>query len=303
MATIYLSYKLEERDLAKQLADALENLGHQAVYDAVALSPGENWRLVLLDAMSKADAVVVLLSERSMTSPFVMGEIGAARALYHTSGHVMLLPVLVGNLAVPAVISDLFAIRMQPDSIGTTNAAAEIAQALEDHFLRTRRAYPRLFISHRHHDMAIAQALVRVIEAAFDVEIGDLRCTSVHPYRLRAGERTGDRLRAEIQHAEAVLGILTPDTKASSYVLFELGASWGRGGVTFPLLARNASAADVPAPIGDLHTLSLYDEAECHQFIDDLADVTTLRRQQKRGALVSQRISELVIAAAQPPQH
>jgi hypothetical protein len=301
MATIYVSYKLEERDLAKQLSEQLERLGHRAVYDAVAVAPGENWRQVLLDALSAADAVVVLLSERAMGSPFIMGEIGAARALYHAFGHMLLLPVLVGDIPIPSVISDLFAVRIRADKAGISQASDEIVKAVADHFTRTRHGYPRVFISHRHNDAPVAQALVSAIETAFHVDPKDLRCTSVHPYRLRAGERTGDRLRAEIRRAEAVLGILTPDTKASSYVLFELGASWGRGGVTFPLLARGASSADVPAPIGDLHTLSLHDEAECHQLMDDLADVTTLRRQEKRGAVLSERIVELVSQARSTP--
>lgn len=103
MATLYVSYKAEDRDLAKLLADELARLGHRTVYDAIALSLGENWRHVLLEALSTADAVVVLLTERAMGSPFVMGEIGAARALYHAFGHMLLLPVVVGDLPIPAV--------------------------------------------------------------------------------------------------------------------------------------------------------------------------------------------------------
>ncbi|MGH9944661.1 MAG: toll/interleukin-1 receptor domain-containing protein [Pyrinomonadaceae bacterium] len=297
MATIYISYKLEERGLAQQVAQALERHGHRAVYDAVALSPGEDWRRVLLDALHGSDAIVLLLTERSLASPFVLGELGAARALFHSFGQMLILPVLVGDMAVPPVVSDLFVVRMAAGQDAIEQAADEILKALTDHLARSRRGHPRIFISHRHHDVAIAQALVRVIEASFDVGPSDLRCTSVHPYKLRAGDRTGDRLRTEIRRAEAVIGILTPDTKASSYVLFELGASWGRGGVTFPLLARGASLADVPAPIGDLHTISLEDEAECHQLVDDLADVTSLSRQEKQGAAVSQRIDELVALA------
>ena len=81
MATLYLSYKSEDSALAKQLASALETIGHTVVYDAVALAPGQNWREVLLKALAAADAVIVLLTERSLTSQFVMGEIGAARVL------------------------------------------------------------------------------------------------------------------------------------------------------------------------------------------------------------------------------
>jgi len=164
-----------------------------------------------------------------------------------------------------------------PDDVARSTITSR-RKAAEDHFNRLRMNYPRIFVSHRHKDVPVVEALVSVIEAAFQIQTHDLRCTSVHPYPLRAGERTSDRLRLELHRAEGVLGIVTPDTKDSTYVLFELWAAWGRGGVTFPLLAFGASTGDVPAPIGDLRTLDLSDEAECHQLIEDLSDVTTLNR-------------------------
>jgi hypothetical protein len=297
MAGLYLSYKNEDSDLAKQLSRELESIGHTVVYDAVALAPGENWREVLLKALAAADAVIVLLTERSLTSQFVMGEIGAARVLQQSFGRTLLLPVLVGDMAIPPVVSDLFTVRMQQDAVGTKVAAAELDRAFSEYHARARRGYPKIFISHRHSDEAVVQALVNVLAAAFIIEPTDLRCTSIHPYRLKVGDRTADRLRMELQRAEAVLGIISPDVKASSYVLFELGASWGRAGITLPLLIRGATSADVPAPIGDLHTLSLSDEAECHQLIGDLADVISLPRHSKQGAFVAQRILELTAAA------
>lgn len=275
----------------------------KTVYDAVALLSGMDWRQVLLDALTRADVLLVLLTKRSLVSPFVMGEIGSARVLSHLFKEMLILPVIVGEMDVPLVVGDLFVIRMATDDEGVQHAASDINRATDRHLSQTRVGYPKLFISHRHHDKDVAEALVRLIEAAFEVALGDLRCTSVHPYKLRVGERTGERLRAELYRAEAVLGILTPDTRTSSYVLFELGASWGRRGLTFPLLAHGATLTDVPTPIGDLHTLSLWDKAECYQLLDDLADATTLRRQDSRDDLVSQCIDSLATIAynqAQP---
>jgi hypothetical protein len=248
--------------------------------------------------MSQADAVVVLLSELALSSSFIMGEIGAARALHHAFGHVLLLPILVGDIAIPRVIDDLFVERMTPDSTGIERTADLVVKTLEYYLTRSYQRMPRVFISHLHADTTVVQALVRVLEAAFIIAPNDMRCTSVPPYKLRAGERTSDRLRTELRRAEAVLGVITPNIKASSYVLFELGASWGRGGVTFPLLARGATAADVPAPIGDLHTLALHDKVECHQLLDDLADVITLRRKEQNEELIAQRIGELLSIAS-----
>lgn len=301
MAKLYLSYKNEDAPLAKALAAELEALGHTAIYDAVALEPGQNWRDVLLRALIEADAVVVLLTERALTSQFVMGEIGAARAMQHAFGRTLLLPVLVGPIQIPPVISDLFTVRMEHDSNNCKKTAIELIRAFGEHQSRTRRGYPRIFVSHRHSDVAVVQALVNVLTTAFVIEPTDLRCTSVHPYRLKAGDRTTDRLRAELQRAEAVLGIISPDVKASSYVLFELGASWGRAGLTLPLLIRGATTADVPAPIGDLHTLSLADEAECHQLVDDLANVVSLSKQTKYNSALAQRVVELTQVARHSP--
>lgn len=156
---------------------------------------------------------------------------------------------------------------------------------------------PKIFISHRHNDVAVVKALVGVLETAFDIQPTDLRCTSVPPYKLRVGDRTSDRLRAEIQYAGAVLGIVSPDVKESSYVLFELGASWGKGGKTFPLLVRGATVADIPSPISDLHTLSLNEESECYQLIDDLADIVDLTRRDRQSSRVEEKIRFLIAEA------
>jgi len=48
MASLYLSYKNEDVELAHSLAKELKQLGHNVTYDALALAPGQNWRDVLL---------------------------------------------------------------------------------------------------------------------------------------------------------------------------------------------------------------------------------------------------------------
>lgn len=294
MAKLYLSYKNEDLSLAKSLANHLALLGENVVYDALALEPGSNWRDVLLRSLVSSDAVIVLLTEKALHSHFVMGEIGAARVLQHLTGKALLLPVLVGDFDIPTVVSDLFTVRMQATELGIKDTARELLRALGEHQARTKRGYPKIFISHRHNDVNVVQALVNLLSASFEIEVEDLRCTSVHPYRLKVGDRTSDRLRAELQHAEAVLGIISPDVKASSYVSFELGASWGRAGITLPLLVGGATIADVPAPLSDLHTLSLADEAEVHQLIDDLSDIISLKLRAKNNTVIAQRVIELV---------
>lgn len=300
MATLFLSYKLEDRELAERLQSELESLGHTIRVDTNAVLVGSGWRDSLMRALMESDAVVALITERSLESPFVISEIGAARALGQTGRKMALLPVIIGDMPIPQFIQDLYAIRVRdPDLKSLRLPASDIDKAVRAHLaqIEDTSGGPKLFISHRHKDEEIVGALVDVLRSAFVVDQADIRCTSVRPYRLPVGERTPDRLKRELKGAQAVIGILTPDTRESSYVLFELGGAWAQNILTCPMLARGASIADIPDPIRDINPLSLEDERDCQQFLDDLEDATTLKRQSRVGGDVAERIRKLVEAA------
>jgi hypothetical protein len=298
MATLFLSYKLEDRELARQIQAELESLDHTIQVDADAVLVGSGWRDSLMRALMESDAVVALITDRSLQSPFVISEIGAARALSQTAKKMAVVPVVVGDMPIPQFIQDLYAIRVR--EIGPKDLrllASDIDKAVRAHLTQiedTGSSVPKLFISHRHKDEKIVNALVDVLRSAFVVNQVDIRCTSVRPYRLPVGERTADRLKRELRGAQAVIGILTPDTRESNYVLFELGGAWAQNILTCPMLARGASIADIPEPIRDITPLSLEDERDCQQFLDDLEDATTLKRQARVAGDVAERIRKLV---------
>lgn len=263
MATLFLSYKLEDRELAERLQSELESLGHTIRVDTNAILVGSGWRDSLMRALMESDAVVALITERSLQSPFVISEIGAARALGQTGRKMALLPVIIGDMPIPQFIQDLYAIRVRdPDLKSLRLPASDIDKAVRAHLaqIEDTGGGPKLFVSHRHKDEEIVGALVDVLRSAFVVDQADIRCTSVRPYRLPVGERTPDRLKRELKGAQAVIGILTPDTRESSYVLFELGGAWAQNILTCPMLASGASITDIPDPIRDINPLSLEDE-------------------------------------------
>jgi hypothetical protein len=293
MATIFLSYKGDEKTLAESMGKALEAKGHTLRLDTKELVAGDDWRKVLFHALHSSDVAIALLSRRAIRSQFVAAEIGEARAFIESKG-MLLLPVIVGRMKIPHFVEDLFAIRLASDEAPNVETTAEaIDRAIARHIARLRGKYPPVFISHRHKDEPLVRALVEMLAAAFGLGKGDIRCTSVRPYKLPAGERTSDRLRTEIRRAKAVLGIVTPDTQESSYVLFELGAAWGQGVLTFPLLARGSTMADIPPPISDRHPLNLTDPGDCQQLLEDLADATEFQRKQD-GAELSVLLERLV---------
>ena len=298
MASLFLSYKLEDRELARSIKQKLERLGHTIRIDIDEVFAGSEWRDKLMRALMESDAVIPLITEKAMKSPFVISEIGAARAFAQTDKQMSLLPILFDNLPIPPFIQDLWILRANSnDENSIALVSNDIDKAINSHLnkLKDGSSNPKLFISHRHKDKTIVSALIDLIKSAFYIEKEDIRCTSVRPYRLPVGERTSDRLKKEIHNAEAVIGIITPDTKESSYVLFELGGAWAQNILTCPLLTKGGSFNDLPDPIRDINPLSLENSGDCHQFIDDLEDSTSLKRRDGVNSEISDRIERLLI--------
>ncbi len=301
MATVFLSYKLEDRELATRIAEELKAAGHKVRIDTDALVVGSSWRDTLMRALMESDALVALLTPRSLQSQFVIAEIGAARAFGQTEKNMALFPIVVGDAEIPPFIQDLFVFRLRnTDTEAIRIACRDVDRAVTQHVTQQeaqRATSPRIFVSHRHRNEAVARALVALLQAAFDIGKADIRCTSVRPFRLPVGERTPDRLRAELRSAEAVLGLIAPDTNESSYVLFELGAAWSHGILTCPLLIGTATNVNIPDPIRDLNPLSLTDHRDCHQLLDDLEDASSLDRKQGVGSDVQDKVEALATAS------
>ena len=94
-----------------------------------------------------------------------------------------------------------------------------------------------------------------------------------------------------------MIGVLSPDTSESNYVLCELGASWGRDVPTFPVLVRGATYADVPSPLNERHSMSLENEENCLQLVDYIASKTSLRRRDGAIGKVAQQAKLLAVAS------
>lgn len=130
---------------------------------------------------------------------------------------------------------------------------------------------PRIFVSHSSKDIEIVRRILDLIEAALLVEPGDIRCTSLPGYKLSGGDRTSDRVRAEIDQAAVLLAIITRKSFASAWVLFEMGARWGLGKRILPLLGPGIEASVLHGPVQDLNAFSCSVKADLEQMLGDLA--------------------------------
>jgi len=304
MARIFLSYNHLDRTKARAVEKGLAEKGHQSVWGVDELIAGRGWGELMPTRLANADALVALLTPNSKDASSVWCEIGAARALANGPKRLALLPVILGLSEAPAYARDILALwapKSEDDSVSAL--VGEIDRAIEAHITALRNeaerfAWPKIFVSHRHKDQAIARALTEVLTTAFEVHPRDIRCTSVQPYRLPFGKNTGERLRDEIGHAKAVLGILAPDTAQSSYVMFELGAAWSQRVYTCPLLSTGAGYGDIPGPIFDLAPARLWVESDCHQLVQDLGAEIDLPRRHDTQGQISEKVRTLAQVAS-----
>lgn len=127
-----------------------------------------------------------------------------------------------------------------------------------------------VFVSHSSQDSALAEQLVDLLRAALNIRASEIRCTSVNGYRLPVGAHSDEQLRQEVFEARAFLGILSPSSLVSAYVLFELGARWGAKKHLAPLLAPGLTSHALKGPIAGLNALSCESASQLHQLVQDL---------------------------------
>ncbi len=128
-----------------------------------------------------------------------------------------------------------------------------------------------IFISHSRKDADLAQGLIDLLRAGLALTADQIRCSSVDGYRLPVGVNTEGKLREEVNAAKAVVGLITPSSLSSYYVMFELGARWGANLFLAPLLA-GVNAGELSGPLSLLNALSASSDAQLLQLLGDMAD-------------------------------
>jgi hypothetical protein len=124
------------------------------------------------------------------------------------------------------------------------------SEAPETAVEKQRTTETRLFVSHASEDAGLAKQLAALVDGALAVPARAMRCTSVPGYKLEPGADGPEELRENLRDASVVIGLLTPSSISSPFVLMELGAAWGLKTCTVPLLADGVPFGSIPGPIG-----------------------------------------------------
>ena len=169
----------------------------------------------------------------------------------------------------------------------------ETIEAISQEKAKSKTDAPDIFISHSSQDLEFVKALVDLIEATLK-DKPRIRCTSLPGYKLKTGAYTDERLRQEIKTSRLLIGVITPSSMKSAYVLFELGARWviDDKNSMFPIMACGANSSILKVPLKLINAIGCYESADIHQIIDDIA--TKLKIEKANAASYQGKIERLV---------
>jgi len=136
----------------------------------------------------------------------------------------------------------------------------------------------RIFISHAAADEALASALVDCILAAMVVNDSDLRCTSVPGHKLPVGSDFTATLLEDIDESSVVVGLVTKNAISSSWVLFELGATWGSKKNLKPIVTDEVDLKTLPGALSGRHVARLSNKGDLNQFLEEISEVVGAKR-------------------------
>lgn len=154
----------------------------------------------------------------------------------------------------------------------------------------------QVFISHSSADEALAAALEGLIEAAFEVSEGTVRCTITATGAHPRGSRTSVQLRQDLKNAKVFLVLMTPSSRRSDWVLLEIGGAWVLDLPTLPILAGGVTLQDLPAVISDINSVRAERDEEVWDLIEFIGKHTDLVPR-TRQAKISKAVKTLVEAA------
>jgi hypothetical protein len=152
-----------------------------------------------------------------------------------------------------------------------------------------------IFISHSSKDVKIAEALIDLIKIALGTPSERIRCSSVNGYRFPTGSSTDQAIRQDVVDAKAFIGLITPSSLQSAYVMFELGARWGLNKPFYPLFASGADGKILSGPLVGLNVLNCEDQGQVTQFLGDLAK--ELDAKIEAPAVYLKHVAELIKAS------
>ena len=297
---IFVSFHFDDRVFFENLTEALGHAGHQAYLIDLKrrLGPERIFDFMALDEeLGNTDTVIAVISKAYAEDPWLNDEIGALMSLESNERPDLIVPIVIDD------IDDEKAsryVRSRPSvNFGRSSFGEAIRRLLELLSSRQSQSGLLIFISHSSQDVKIARALVQLLLLAFEIRPEAIRCTAVDKFGLHAGSQI-QRLKKEIYEAKVFIGLITPSSLQSVYVLFELGARWGARRQIIPLLAGGTKPNLLKVPLRDIHALDCKRWQQIQQLIVEISDALKITTRAGYEVGIDELIRVSKICAATP---
>lgn len=155
----------------------------------------------------------------------------------------------------------------------------------------------KVFLSHSAADEPLASALVDCLLASMVLEDDELRCTSVAGHKLPVGSDFAATLLEDIGDSSVVVGLVTRSALVSSWVLFELGATWGAKKNMKPLVTDEVDLKALPGPVSGRHVARMSNRGDIAQFLEEVTRLVGAKP--RSAAKINKAIETLLSAHAQ----
>ncbi|MDJ0582412.1 GUN4 domain-containing protein [Crocosphaera sp.] len=124
----------------------------------------------------------------------------------------------------------------------------------------------RIFISHSHSDVEIADSLFDFLIYALKIEEQDILCTSDPESGLTFGSDTiSNQLKENLKNAEALIVLITPDSLNSAWIPFEVGSFWPTDKPIIIFLGSDLTPEKLPGPLKGWLSIRMVDEQVSEQ--------------------------------------
>lgn len=140
---VFLSYAQGDQTTARRIADALRARDVNVRFGEVALAPGDSIAQTVREALAASDYLLILLSPRAVSSNWVQYELGFATTPEMEARGINVLPVIIEDCQVPAVLAQRQWVDLRSDFEGNLERLIEHISAIPD--LDFTRLDPRSF--------------------------------------------------------------------------------------------------------------------------------------------------------------
>jgi len=117
----FLSHSSSNKRLVRAVATTLHSYGIETWFDEWEILPGDRITKKIEEGLSKATAVIIFLSQKSINSPWVDEEIHNALHQSLSTGQYQVIPVLVDECDVPLSLANYKRIEVGNDSVRIAN--------------------------------------------------------------------------------------------------------------------------------------------------------------------------------------